>query len=418
MKNSLLTFLILLFAVSNAIGQSGITDNQKQQIVQAKQTFKDVFANASLELDPFRVCGESFTWDITDSQFKKDGDVLLDYREMGSLKILTMEVHSTSDGEDINLKQIAYATDFDIFFSTDEILADSTLLYFGDGSGNFELISKTINHFNSGLVVKTEEFFDYTFFGFPTGLIKSSETYYEYDNNPFLTGKVQYSFDFFTSEVSLSDSIIYENNSMGMPLTETTYGPSFTTGEVLPNSKWVNQYINNLYISVASYFLPDGDQWYQISRSLFEYDVEDRILSIQQDETTDNGVSFAPTDRTLNVYESPMPYDLFTMQLTQVYDQDEWVNEGLSTFADCTSQVGEITSIDAKIWIHENVLYLQTEENLQNVFLSVLDINGRIVLNNFYQNLPDQLDVTNLINGFYVVQLQSEKVFLAEKVIK
>ena len=416
MKNLILWLSAILFTVTltaQDFQQSMLplkSINSKQMRIQQLVS--------ELRLDPFKLCGETFSWDTLENEFVYAGDVNYSYQEIGGIKKMTIENLVVEEGETFDVKIEYYASwqqDPEEFLAN---FGDSIYIYFGDGAGNYELFSKTINHFDNQVLEWDEEYTDFSLFGFPLGFVKSAESHYYYDGNGFLVTKVTDGFSFLTNMLEFSDSITYENNNLGHPIIEIGYQADFFSGLIEPYYKDEYKYVNQHYVSEDLNYLFDGLDWFKNSRTTTSYNGNNLITLTLNEITVDDGATWINNNRTQFLYEEEFPLPLPSRQLIQEFVNGAWRNQTLSLLEDCTSRVIDLPSVDLDVWVSGDRLYLCGDVVGKNALLTLSDLSGRKWIETTFDRLPESIVLRDLPGGVYVVRVVSPQGIAVQKFFK
>ena len=417
MKKLLLSLVLfgISFSMASSQQEAELDFSVKEKILSISPLPQKINEEIAF-LDPFKICQDIFAWDTIASQFVYAGEGLISYEEMGDVKKLTLDFTALEDGELTYFKVENYFSFQQ--FSTNEMAGDSSLIYFGDGMGNYTLIAKNVNFFEEEVLIKTEDYFDFSFFGLPLGFMKSGETFYEYDSNGFLIKESSFDFDFSTFTFALSDSTIHVNNNLGLPIESTSYTSDFLTGEFGPSTRSNFRYVNDYFVSeeVMSQF--ESEMWVTYARNTLEYDNQDRLVENLSEVTMDNGANWLADSKSQSVYENDLPFNFPSTQLEQNFQGGEWVNSSLTTSEDCTTGVELIPEIDFECWISNQQLVLNVESLQNDQLISLYDLQGRKILESRISSYEKRIDVSNLAEGIYIVELVSEQGRTSRKVFK
>ena len=415
MKKITFGLLALILTLTLNAQQEDMAKQQLQNWVQKQKTLIDL--NAISRLDPFKICSDSYAWDTISGQFIQNGESVYTYQETGDLKKMTIESSMEEDGEAIDIK-IEYFASFQDPEAFLNVGGDSILIYFGDGEGNYELFTKTINHFENERLQYSEEFLDFSAFGFPLGFVKSGETWYFYDANDFLVTEVTDEFDFSTFELVFSDSIVYENNGLGLPLVETGYQADFFTGLIEPYYKSEYQYVNQKYESQELNYSHDGVDWFKTNRSSWSYDGSNRVTLFLNEITADDGANWMNSRRDQYIYEYDLPFGLPSRQLSQEFVNNGWRNDMLQTFEDCTSGFEQVTEADLDAWFSGERLYLSTGWLGAPARVSLFDVSGRKLFEAGFDRLPESIQTGVQTEGIYIIMLESSEGMAVKKIFR
>lgn len=90
---------------------------------------------------------------------------------------------------------------------------------------------------------------------------------------------------------------------------------------------------------------------------------------------------------------------------------------------DTTVGINELEMYNSKIKVFPNpagsVLNINFPENIdfRKTFIEIIDINGRIILKSKSLSVLNQLDISKLVSGIYLVKIQNDKAFITRKII-
>ena len=107
-----------------------------------------------------------------------------------------------------------------------------------------------------------------------------------------------------------------------------------------------------------------------------------------------------------------------TEDLIQKYSNDQWVNESFEANEDCTTGTYEINTYEFACWFDGETLRLNSDEDFNDVVLSIIDMQGRKVFKMKYSVLPGSIKTNSIPNGIYVVKLEGNAISGVQKVRK
>jgi len=405
----LVTFLaISILFISFSEAQDAITTREKIQNQFSLPQIQKMVKEASMLKQEVRFCQEYFTWDDLSGEFAYSGEATMVIDIDSPIKTLTIELTTIQDGDVQELRLVNYWTFQEIAFNQD-LQGDSTHIFIGDGLGNFQLFSRTINHFNGDQLFLTEDYFDYTLFGLPIGMVLSELVRYGYDNNNYLISKATDAFDFNAFSLVFSDSIRYTNNGIGLPIEQFEYTANFLSGAVELNSKTDYTYTASNLLESELYYFYDVDKWVKSDRDSYTYDGFSRLLTEFTEGTIDDGLSWTPYDRSQYDYQSNLAFGIYDSQIIQEYIDDVWVNSELNTYEDCTSGLSNLSKIEFDAWMNGNKLQFNLPDANLGGNVQVYDLSGKQIFNNNYQIIPDAIELADLATGIYIVNLSNNQ---------
>jgi hypothetical protein len=375
------------------------------------------FIGSQTELDEFTLCQTFYQWDSITNQPFKSGDGTMSYEEQGDIKKFTIITETTEDGEVSDIKIEAFFSFQDLALNDRGINGDSILIYTGDGSGQYILVFKDINYWEDEKMIRKESYTDFGLFDPSLDFMLSGVTRYKYDGEGYLVEEVGESFNIFSGELTFSDSIVYQNNELGLPVVETGFEANIFTGMISASYQTTYSYINDFYVDVEVDHVPAGNLWIPTSRYDTEYDTDNRPtqMLIQNSETA--GLTWENSERDQYEYELSLPLDFFTKQLNQSFVDNAWRNEALTVNEDCTSGINELFQSKLVSWFEGDRLQFETE--LQGpVQIELYNLAGQRLYESGFKTMPSGIFLSGLERGIYILRLSQPGTEAVVKVFK
>lgn len=402
MKKLLTTVIIIGLAIVAVFSQSNPKKIKDFQSLATKyQSYLNNFnfdAKGILDVEA-RFCLENWGLDSLDNLVKQsDGELLIE--SLGNSRYRISQDLVFGEGEDAQDFYVESYIKGNVDFLGNSRI-DSTNMFFVMGSEK-TLFSKTIYEYDGDLLMNEDTYTDYSLFGFPEGIILSERIFYYYDNNKYLTSEANYSYSFLTELVDFSDSTVYVNNSKGNPDESYYYELNFSGVLALSNKTEYSYNDNDLLIKEENYF--DSSNWTISDRTTYEYLTK---INVSLDEVTyDGGASWTPERRDSTYFTKNLPFNYFNRQASYIYEENQWKVGGILIAKDCTeSNTNELEDLSFSASIKNNELLIFATESINKASVRLYDMSGQIILNNYYNVVPENIKLNNINSGVYLVEI-------------
>ena len=335
----------------------------------------------------------------------KNGDMVLEIEKLINDRYKLSSNQSFKDIEGnitIYYSEVYYRTQPDDTDNQNNV--DSLVQYLVEGSTK-TLFFKTINQFENNKLIKSSSYFNYDLFGIPIGIALVGITNYHYDNNGFLKSEATYSSNFFSSELEISDSMFYTNNAKGLPVETLIYSVD-SPGSINLNAKEVMYYDNNdMQIKKERFTNPDN--WTIETR--FTTDYKTKLTLFLVENTEDGGTTWIPLTRDSIYYDKSLPFNYPNRSVSQNYEEDKWMTTSMEIAKECDiSFIPEVHSdLDFTAIIDNSILMIFTKEKLINTTLRLFNINGKLIYDNFFDILPEAVELNKINSGMYFLELSN-----------
>lgn len=363
--------------------------------------------------DPFKLCQALYEWDAAINNFKKTGNLEIEYEVEDGQDVFTTQGKVTTDDGEQELRIITYGG-FNDIFSGEDLAAeagDSTIIFAElPGTGLVPFI-KVYNTFEQGRIITSEQLINFTLvFGIPLGWLPAQVTAYRYTADKKLLNKVTSVLDFFSGEFAPGDSTVYRYNGLGQNGEEKLFSTD-DNGVVYYLAKKSTFTYNgdgSLDVRTVSDFGADGTELSR-ERFTYSYDNQDRQTGYVSEVYSFEGDSWAFGDKLSREFAKTLPLGFPTKMLFQNYIEGKWVNADLSTMDYCsTSDLGSIQEMKVDAQVTSGVLYLSgTEAYSDQARLSIFDMHGRKILSES-GTLKSQYFLGDLTTGIYIIQIKDK----------
>jgi hypothetical protein len=159
------------------------------------------------------------------------------------------------------------------------------------------------------------------------------------------------------------------------------------------------------------------EMWTLMARELIE--INNSIQVSLSENTFDGGLNWRSKSRDSIYWDKNLKYNFPNRQVTQTFDNG-WQTSSIVSTKDCsgTSHVAEIGDLDVQAgFIGENI-ELRFDGSINDVNLTLLSINGSVLLTKNYEILPESIQTNNIKPGIYILEIRNEKAKSIQKLVK
>ena len=382
-----------------------------QKILQKMSVFNE---NSNFILDyEAKICSEYWSTNYENElTYLGEGEIIFEKID-GKFIAKSTEFNLKEDGSIDTMKFTYYfhsTPDYDAEFVVDSAIVTTNF------NGEQIVAVKWINEIDNDLIHKSELSLNFDYFmEIPYGLklFEYSNFYYEDNNN--LKAISNYAFDIFeTFEIVLNDSTDFKLNATGMP-EEAEYFV-MDNGEI--HIYTLNKYFynsDNLLEKVEYYNNPED--WKISEREVYTYSADAKTYLYER--TFDKGASWFQLALDSTYLSSDLPYN-YPEKVVSYFYENEWKVNEMTTYKQCTgpSNVNENNYIELYASLIDNYLQIISNEDLNNSRIMLYNINGRTVFNRQFNIVPDNINVGNLSQGIYILDLRKDDKNNCQKLVK
>ncbi len=419
MKNLLLFLLVLLFGSVQAQSFQKIINKEFSSI--SKQ-LKNIEARSG----EYKICEESTG--LNDSgELITTGNGKYTIKTNGNNVFISVYIEEYDEEGDtsVTLSKIYSSHRFakDLGENIEE--NDSLFIFAKDSTGTFLPYVASYSDFDGDKIIQTKTFIDFgiLFGDDPIGLYLGSIVDFHYDGDA-LDYKTKQQISFNTGLLEKYDSTVfkYENSQK---VEETNYIYESDSLIYIPSEKKLFSYDdngNNIKEEVLNYL---GNSWIYDNRTNYEFDLKNREVFSLQEKTYNNGETWVGDSRDSIIYDSfnPMylgfPNRVISETLT---GGDNWQLSGTDVYTDCgsipdnTKEVNKL-NFDAR-FANESIIIDSNDFGSGNVKIQLVDIQGRIIFQKDFEEVPTIIHSSGLNEGVYVLTINTKDGFGTKKLIK
>ena len=284
-------------------------------------------------------------------------------------------------------------------------------LYLSHAVYKNNLLKKVIYNTDMGLFFGDE----------PTGLIKNAEANYFYKN-----GKVKYKIttrlNFDSGNFEKADSVCYYYGDK--TITEISYLYNPDSLKFFPYEKYTYEYDDKENLITKKEYFGLSGQWFLQNKISNNYDAKNRIISsLTEYSTFGDSTKLKPDFKESYVYDNPELYlDFYNKKLTETYDDGKWQMHSVHVNVDCGSVVAKTKDLAAMNFNArfegDRIIINASEMTDKKVVVRLVDLQGRIIINKEYHNLPHYLQTYNLPSGLYMLNVKTKDKYGTIKLVK